>query len=73
MTSIRETYRLAGELGLALDAALRVGSPAGLPVAEEGWECAADSEGVSYCSTDPYFRRICQLLPPKAFIAPMIN
>lgn len=43
----------------ALDAALRVGSPAGLPSAEEGWECAGDSEGVSYCPADPYFRKTC--------------
>jgi len=44
---------------LALDAALRVGSPAGLPMAEEEWECTTDSEGISYCSADPYFKRTC--------------
>lgn len=43
----------------ALDAALGVGTPAGLPVAEEGWECGADPEGVPYCSADQFFRKIC--------------
>lgn len=44
---------------LALDAALRAGSPAGLPVAEERWECGVDSDGVPYCPVDPFFRRTC--------------
>lgn len=43
----------------ALDHALGVGSPAGLPVSEEGWECACDSEGVPYCPADSFFRKVC--------------
>uniref|UniRef100_A0A6M3LZV7 PD-(D/E)XK nuclease superfamily protein n=1 Tax=viral metagenome TaxID=1070528 RepID=A0A6M3LZV7_9ZZZZ len=46
---------------LALDAALRVGSPVGLPTAEEGWECGVDPEGAPYCPVDPYFRKTCEM------------
>ena len=43
-----------------LDAALRVGSPVGLPPAEEGWECGVDPEGVPYCPADLHFRKTCE-------------
>lgn len=43
-----------------LDRALRVGSPVGLPAAEEEWECGADPEGDPYCPADAHFRFLCR-------------
>ena len=45
-----------------LDAAFSVGSPVGLPAAGEGWECGGDSEGVSYCPADSFFRKVCEIV-----------